>query len=83
MENETIKQLLYDANLIIDNHHAGFGESMVLDACAIRQRALKMVGISGTQHNEDVWDENIGKLPLEIRSTMIALDDALDMHRFC
>ena len=81
--DETTKQLLDDANLILANHHQGFGESMVLDYCSIRQRALKMVGIGGTQHSSDTWDENIGNLPIEIRSTMIALDDALDMHRFC
>ncbi len=81
--DSTTKQLIYDARLIIDNHHSGLGDSMVLDACSIRQRALKMIGIEGTQHDEDIWDANIGKLPLEIRDTMIQLDDALDMHRFC
>lgn len=81
--DDTTKQLLYDARLIIDNHHSGFGASMVLDACSIRQRALRLVGIEGTQHTEDEWDENIGKLPAEIRSVMIELDDALELHRFC
>jgi hypothetical protein len=81
--DDTTKQLLYDARLIIANHHDGFGDSMVLDACSLRQRALKMIGINGTQHNEDTWDENIGNLPDSIRDTMIQLDDALDMHRFC
>jgi len=83
MKNETTQQLLRDARLIIDSHHEGFGESLVLDAASIRQRALATVGIGGMQHTEDEWDANIGKLPLEIRSTMIAMDDAMDMHRFC
>jgi len=81
--DDTTKQLIYDANLIIDNHHEGFGESLILDSYAIRQRALKMIGINGTQHDEDTWDANISNLPDSIRPTMIALDDALDMHRFC
>lgn len=82
MDN-VIKQLLYDANLIINNHHQGFGESMVLDAYTIRQRALFLAGFEGIRHDEDIWDEYIGKLPNSIRGVMIQMDDAMEMHRFC
>ncbi len=80
---ESTKQIIKDAQLIIDNHHQGFGESMVLDAYSIRQRALWMAGFTGMRHDEDTWDEHISKLPEEIRGVMIDMDDAMEMHRFC
>ena len=81
--DETIKQLLYDANLIISNHHDGFGSSMSKDLYDLHQRAMWISGWNGYKHDEELWESYIPKLPVEIRSTMIALDDALDMHRFC
>ena len=72
--------LLDEAQLIIDSHHDGVGQSVTLTAEALRQKAMNIAGFEGTKHTEDQWDEWIGKLPVEIRATMIELDDCLDCH---
>lgn len=78
--NESTQKLLYEAQLIIDNHHQGVGELITENAYNLRQQAMEMAGYEDERHDEDAWDEWIPKLPDSIRGTMIELDDCLDCH---
>ena len=78
--NDITRDLLLDAQLIINNHHEGAGENVMMEGYDIKQRAMVMAGFLGITHTEDDWDEYIPKLPEEIRGVMIDLDDSLDVH---
>lgn len=78
--DDNIKGLLRDAYLIINLHHDGVGENVMMEGYDIRQRALAMAGYTALTHTEEVWDEYIPKLPQAIRGVMIELDDSLSFH---
>jgi hypothetical protein len=78
--DDTTKKLIYDAQLIINLHHDGVGENVMMEGYDIRQRAMVMAGYTSLTHTEDTWDSYIPKLPKEIRATMIELDDSLSCH---
>lgn len=78
--DDNIKRLLRDAYLIINLHHDGVGENVMMEGYDIRQRALVLAGYTSTTHTEEIWDEYIPKLPQSIRGVMIELDDSLSCH---
>ena len=71
--DDTIKQLIYDAQLVTRE-----GEAAVADALHIRRGVLLWAGYSSEDISDEAWDEYIPKMPKEIQGVMIAFDDAIN-----
>ena len=71
--DSTIKQLIYDAQLITKMGGANSDEALVL-----RMGVLRWAGYDRDEIKHDTWDEYIPKMPDSIRDIMIAFDDTLN-----
>ncbi len=78
--DDTIKQLLYDAQTLIASHHDGLGSQMINEAGDIRKGVLQWAGFKGGLVSDKTWVSYIPVMPPEVQKVMVELDDALDVH---
>ena len=79
MSDETIKKLLYDAQLVIDGLKDSQGANSE-EVRSIRHGVLRWAGFKGDAVSDKTWTLYIPMMPDSIREVMVNFDDALNFQ---
>ena len=77
--NETQHKVCLDAQAVINGLASGGGANAD-EVISIKTRILGMAGVEGTDVSAEKWEEILGSVPVEVRSVLIAFDDALNFQ---